>query len=241
MAETIQIIGRERSYTIHIHSSGVTDIVIFYLTMPQDTAELSALYQRTLERNRDHNYTMVSIDISSWNDELSPWEFQEPSGKMSFAGRGEQLLADLEQAMVPDVCERLCIERDQSYFVIAGYSLAGLFSIWAMYQTKLFQGAVSCSGSLWYPGFVQYAFEHKLQRDCSIYLSLGNKEEEVRNPYMAQVGDATRALCQHYQDDDKVERIILEWNMGNHFKQTAERMTKGMTWMLRCNNPGGKL
>ncbi len=232
MTKTVQITGRERIYTIHIHSGGVADTVLFYLTMPRELAELSALYQRVREQDHLHDYTMVSVEVADWNGELTPWGFQEPNGKMSFAGRGEQFLADLERVIVPDVCGRLCTAQDQSSFVIAGYSLAGLFSVWAMYQTKLFQAAVSCSGSLWYPGFVQYVLGHELQSNCAIYLSLGDKEEKVRNPYMAKVGEATRVLCQTFQEDPRVECTTLDWNEGNHFRQTGERMAKGMAWIL---------
>ncbi len=234
MTDTVQITGRERSYTIHLHTGGVNDIVVVYLTMPRDIAELSELYQRILEQSENQDYTMLSVEITDWNGELTPWEFQESNGKMSFAGRAELLLADLEHSIIPGVCQQLGIDREQSRFAIAGYSLAGLFSVWTMYQTKLFQGAASCSGSLWYPGFLEYALEHELQRDsCALYFSLGDKEEKVRNLYMAKVGEATRALCQQYQDDDKVEHMVFEWNAGNHFQQVDKRLVKGMAWVLR--------
>lgn len=234
MTETVQITGRERSYTIHLHTGGVSDIVVVYLTMPRDIAELSDLYRRTQERNRGQAYTMLSVEITDWNGELSPWEFQEENGKMSFAGRGEQLLADLEQSIIPGVCQQFGIERDRSRFAIVGYSLAGLFSVWTMYQTKLFQGVASCSGSLWYPGFLQYALENELQRDsCALYFSLGDKEEKVRNPHMAKVGKVTETLSEYYLDEDKVEHMVFEWNVGNHFQQVDERIVKGMAWVLR--------
>lgn len=237
MTDTVQITGRERSYTIHLHTGGVNDIVVVYLTMPRDIAELSELYQRILEQSGNQDYTMLSVEITDWNGELTPWEFQESNGKMSFAGRGEQLLADLEQSIIPGVCQQFGIDREQRRFAIAGYSLAGLFSVWTMYQTKLFQGAASCSGSLWYPGFLQYALENELQRDsCALYFSLGDKEEKVRNPHMAKVGEATRTLCQQYQDEDKVEHMVFEWNAGNHFQQVEERIVKGMVWMLNNIN-----
>lgn len=235
MIETLQITGRERSYTIHIHTDGVTDIVVVYLTMPQEMEKLSALYRHTQKRNGNRDFTMISVEIEDWNGELSPWEFQGPNGKLSFAGRGEQLLVDLEQSIIPGVCQQYAITQERSRFVIAGYSLAGLFSLWTMYQTKLFQGAVSCSGSLWYPGFSHYALERELQRDsCILYFSLGDKEEKVRNPYMAKVGEATRTFYQKYQQDPKVRHTVLEWNDGNHFRQMEERLVKGMAWMLNC-------
>ncbi len=232
MIETIQIKGRERTYTIHIHSCGRTDVVILYLTMPRSMADLSDLYQHTRQQSGGCDYTMISVEIADWDGELSPWKFQEVNGRMSFAGRGGQLMADLEQAILPGISRHCCIALNQIFLVIAGYSLAGLFSVWTMYQTNVFQAAVSCSGSLWYPDFLKYALEHELQGDCMIYLSLGDKEEKTRNPYMAQVGEATRTLYQKFEGEERVRHTMLEWNAGNHFHQMEERLSKGMVWML---------
>ena len=47
--------------------------------------------------------------------------------------------------------------------VIGGYSLGGLFSMYAAVNTDLFGTVLSCSSSLWYPGFLDYLKEHPLK------------------------------------------------------------------------------
>lgn len=37
---------------------------------------------------------------------------------------------------------------------IAGYSLAGLFALYALYKTDVFTRVASMSGSLWFPGIM---------------------------------------------------------------------------------------
>ena len=57
---------------------------------------------------------------------------------------------------------------------IAGYSLAGLFAVYALYRTDVFARAASVSGSLWFPGFREYVFSHTpLCRPDCVYFSLG--------------------------------------------------------------------
>lgn len=60
---------------------------------------------------------------------------------------------------------------------IAGYSLAGLFALYAIYQTDVFTRVGCISGSLWFPGFLEYVFTHESKRrpGC-LYFSLGDKE-----------------------------------------------------------------
>ncbi len=44
-------------------------------------------------------------------------------------------------------------------------------------------------GSLWFPDWDHYVRNHVIQSKCSVYLSLGGKEEKAKNKVMAAVGD----------------------------------------------------
>ena len=59
--------------------------------------------------------------------------------------------------------------------------MAGLFSLWAAYQTDAFAGVAAASPSIWFPDFLQYMKEHDIRTE-SVYLSLGDREEKTRNP-----------------------------------------------------------
>ena len=59
--------------------------------------------------------------------------------------------------------------------------MAGLFSLWAAYQTDAFGGVAAASPSIWFPDFLQYMKEHDIRTE-SVYLSLGDREEKTRNP-----------------------------------------------------------
>ena len=112
---------------------------------------------------------------------------------------------------------------------IGGYSLAGLFALWAAYQTDIFEGVAAASPSIWFPGFVDYMKEHELKAK-SVYLSLGDKEEKARNQTMAKVGDCIR-WAHEYLQSLQVD-VTLEWNQGNHFKDADLRTAKAFSWIL---------
>lgn len=84
----------------------------------------------------------------------------------------------------------LCTDPGKTYY-IGGYSLAGLFALWAAYQTDRFSGVAAASPSVWFPGFSAYMREHRMKTG-TVYLSLGDREEKTRNPVMAQVGACIR-------------------------------------------------
>lgn len=114
---------------------------------------------------------------------------------------------------------------------IAGYSLAGLFAVYSIYQTDIFSRVASVSGSLWFPGMKEYVFSHEPKRrpDC-IYFSLGDKESKTRSPVLKTVRQNTEEMAGFYQS----QRIdtIFQLNPGNHYHNAVERTVAGIRWLL---------
>ena len=177
-------------------------------------------------------WRLAAYEVRDWNADFSPWPTPAVFGREEFAGRGLNTLAWLKEACIP------AVEEDQpAVRGIAGYSLAGLFSLWAFYESGLFQGAASCSGSLWYPGWTEYVQHHQAPDGSCVYLSLGDREEKTRNRTMAAVGDCTRWMKQQLENDARVRAHTLEWNPGGHFSEPELRLAKGMAWGIRQLRP----
>lgn len=170
----------------------------------------------------------IVYEIADWNADFSPWEFAL-NKKMSFSGGGRKTLEWLMDDCVA-YCEKeygLTGER-----ILCGYSLAGLFSLWAFYESQAFSAVISASGSLWFGEWISYAEGHTAPSDSRIYLSLGNREEKARDPIMATVGDCTRRQYELVCGDKNVSHHILEWNEGGHFNEPKVRVAKGIRWIL---------
>lgn len=113
---------------------------------------------------------------------------------------------------------------------LGGYSLAALFCLWTAYQTDIFSGIAAASPSLWYPDFVEYMEENQIFTDA-VYLSLGTKEEKIRNRVMSRVGDAVRAADEILSREGILN--TLEWNPGKHFQDAEKRTAMGFAWLLK--------
>ncbi len=156
---------------------------------------------------------LIAVRIDDWNNDLSPWSAPAVFGKESFGSGASKTLGELLH---------LCGDKSKTYY-IGGYSLAGLFSLWAAYQTDVFGGVAAASPSLWFPGFTDYMKEHEI-RTGTVYLSLGDKEEKARNPVMATVGDRIREA--YVLLKERGVSCTFEWNEGNHFKDADLRTAK---------------
>ena len=162
---------------------------------------------------------LTTFVVDDWNKDLSPWKALAVFGKEDFGDGAKKTL---------DEMLRYCQDSSKAYYV-GGYSLAGLFSLWSVYQTDVFKGVAAVSPSMWFPGFIDYMKDNEI-KCANIYLSLGNKEEKARNPVMATVGDCIRQAEKMLRDEHK--NCILEWNEGNHFKDPDIRTARGFAWNL---------
>ena len=191
------------------------------LIQPVDDHDLEGI-RNEYEKIREltgMDFCLTAIKVNDWNKDLSPWEAPAVFGIENFGDGAADTLKEILS---------LCTDKDKKYY-IGGYSLAGLFSLWASVQTDRFEGVAAASPSVWFPEFLEYIRERRPL--CKkIYLSLGDKEEKTRNPVMATVGDKIREL-----DSFLVQEgfdCILEWNEGNHFKDFDIRTAKAFASVM---------
>ena len=122
--------------------------------------------------------------------------------------------------------------------VIAGYSLAGLFALWAAWNSGYFRRMASVSGSLWYPGFTDFIRNNAprtgLKEGTGLekaYFSLGDRESRTRHPLMSRVDACTAEVAEMVRSYG-IE-TTFEWNPGNHFDHPELRMARALAWLLR--------
>ena len=170
-------------------------------------------------RNCALPFALAAFAVKDWNRELSPWAAPPVFGKVPFGGMAEETLSFVLACLLPEL--RVQLGADMKVCV-GGYSLAGLFALWAATETNAFSGVAAASPSVWFPGWMDYVKANPIQAK-SVYLSLGDKEEQAKNPVMATVGDCIRKQYTLLQADHSV---TLEWNPGNHFQDSEKRTAR---------------
>ena len=176
---------------------------------------------------------MVLVSVNNpgtgLDDELSPW----PADGVWKAA--EHLRWIMEE----------CVPQVEAQFggkdimpVIAGYSLAGLFALWAAWNSGYFRRVASVSGSLWYPGFTDFIRDNAPRTGLKegtgpekAYFSLGDRESRTRHPLMSRVDTCTAEVVERVRSYG-IE-TTFEWNPGNHFDHPELRMARALAWLLR--------
>ena len=176
-----------------------------------------------------HHFLFAAMPVESWNDALSSVGSPLPVwGKQGFSGNAADTLSFLTEQVIPTLKQQFRLPEDVK-IILGGYSLAGLFALWASTQTDLFYGIAAASPSVWFPGWMEFEQRHPMQAQ-RVYLSLGNKEEHTKNAVMAAVGDNIRTL--HSRLAERGADCTLEWNSGGHFKDADLRTAKAFRWAM---------
>ena len=216
------------SYTVDLFTSANSKNVVYTV---MDQAEAQAVWSMLKEPRP----VLAVISGADWNRELSPWPapgvFRSAG---DFGGEGPDFLDMLTGQIVP-------LTEAQLGFVpasrgIAGYSLAGLFALWSVFQTDIFDRAASVSGSLWFDGFINYMKSSALPNGLrQIYLSLGDREKNARNQRMAAVEDCTRQAAELLRKRNIP--VIFEMNPGGHFQEIPGRIARGISQLMEASYP----
>jgi len=214
---------------MHIFTTGGKTVSVFPSTKPGAPAIYLNTYfdegQEVFQIAQNENYppfTLVAVSNLNWNCDMVPWDSSATfkNGK-PFTGRADEYLRLLVEKIIPEAEEGL--NGSPRWRGIAGYSLAGLFAIYAIYRTGIFSRAASMSGSLWFPGFKVYIFFHepKYRPDC-MYFFLGDRESKTRSPVLKTVHQNTAEVQAFYQG--KGIDTVFQLNPGNHFVHGVERI-----------------
>ena len=190
--------------------------------------EGEAIYRKVQAlTNKDFSFAAIrGIDCYT---ELTPWKSPALRKKEPDFGDGANAyLAELTEKILPEISAQI---PAPSFSILAGYSLCGLFAVYAAFHTNAFKRIVCGSGSLWYPGFLEFckAYEPSKKID-RISFSLGDKEALSKNPVFAAVKKNTLEIQNVFQESG-VAATFTEFP-GNHFFEAEERLAKGITSVL---------
>lgn len=200
-----------------------------YMVAESDFGGQAEAFAQEALAQADAPFVLAAFASEDWNRDFSPWEAPALFKKAEpFAGQARATLDWLLGTYVPHVEAQFGAGQART---LLGYSLGGLFSLWALYNTDAFANIGSCSGSLWFDGWLDYVKASAPQVEGRVYLSLGDREGKARNQRMAAVEPVTLEMAQLLQSDTHIRDTIFEWNEGGHFDGVQQRLLKAVHWL----------
>lgn len=179
----------------------------------------------------DPSFAAAAIVCDDWDSQLTPWPAPAAfRGNSDFAGNADGYLDRLYSDIFPEVEK---ITGVPEFRGIAGYSLAGLFSLYAFYKRKDLRLCGCVSGSVWYDGFEDWALERLPAAESgSVFFSLGNREEKTRNTRMQHTGEMMRKISDHLNSEEERFEASFRYTSGTHFDGYEDRMRECISWLI---------
>ena len=188
-------------------------------TLEEEAAKLAALAPVP--------FLLVTVELEDWIVELMPWADRNISRDEEAGKHGQETLEYILQSLIP----WLEVRYGSMSIVLGGYSLGALFALWASARTDRFRAVAAASPSVWIKDWIPYA-KKNVPRAEAVYLSLGEREEHVKNQAIARVGDCLRTQYGLLQEQLGAEQCTLVWEEGNHFADNAGRLARAFAWCL---------
>ena len=166
-------------------------------------------------------FVLSTIELEDWMVDLMPWPDSNISREPEAGKHGQDTLEYLLLSLIPELQKRY----GPLPVILGGYSLGGLFALWASAQSDSFQAVAAASPSVWIRDWIPFAKKHVPMADA-VYLSLGDQEEHVRNQAIARVGDCLRTQYSLLQEQLGPGHCTLFWEQGNHFNDNEGRLAR---------------
>lgn len=208
-----------RHYRFFPGDGGVHAPAIYVIDSPEHPFEVTPFAE-------PRHTNIITLPVHNWNDALTPWPATGLyRGEPDFGGEALLTLKELVNGTISS------IERESGLFpaarAICGYSLGGLFAMYALVHADVFYACACLSGSVWYEGWVEHlqALDFDLAGRYA-YLSLGIKERRAARPILKTVQERMTAC----EDILKAHGATVDFCMvpGNHLQHIPERLGAGL-------------
>ena len=174
-------------------------------------------------------FVLAAFQVFDWDLDLTPWHDDAINRKPEVGTKTGDTLRYVTESLLT------ALEKEYGKLpvILGGYSLGGLFAIWSSSQTDRFAAIAAASPSLWIRDWLDFAQMHPVKAS-KVYLSLGDREEHVKNRAIARVGDSVRGEYELLQAQLGKDNCTLAWNPGGHFQDEDRRLAAAFSWCIKA-------
>lgn len=222
MLEQLLIEGR----TCRLFGSERPDCLLIQPSARHENATLEAEAAQIAARS-PLPFLLATVELADWMIDLMPWPDANISREPEAGMHAQETLQYVLVSLVPALQERF----GPLPVILGGYSLGGLFALWASAQSDSFRAVAAASPSVWIRDWLPFARKHAPLAD-QVYLSLGDREEQVKNQAIARVGDCLRAQYALLQEQLGAQNCTLARELGGHFNDNEGRLARAFAWCM---------
>ena len=214
---------------LYVYRSNVKDATTIYFL---DGDQFEDPFNHWIRKHQPA-LNFVLINANNRTDDYTPWPLQaSESMPMDFGGKAAEHLSFFATHVIPFCESKYAFASSEEKRVIGGYSLGGLFSLYAAVNTDLFGTVLSCSSSLWYSDFLDYLKEHPFKAPHpKLYMSVGDEEGVTAMNLTNHQIQNTMTLKDWLEPKFQPGDFKFTLEEGNHGNNISGRAWRAIEWV----------
>ena len=177
--------------------------------------------------------SVILVGLTSKNrlDDYTPWKASAlRDGTQDFGGQANAYHGRLFGGLLDKL--RSLYHLDEDRLAYGGYSLGGLAAVYSLFSFDKVSCVFSICGSFWYPDFVSFCKEEKLENlDCLLYLLNGQTEGAHHINRLAQAPVYAEQIHTSLQKHYPTGQFVFD--PYGHHEQVAERFLTFSNWLAQ--------
>lgn len=211
----------------------------FPVLYSHDGQEVSKIAEKLLpklesafEQEKLQEFIWIGIYPEKRQDEYTPWpapalvpQFED------FKGLGKGYIQFVSEQLKKYIDENYRTKPEAENTWMMGYSLGGLISVYAAYETAVFGKIASICGSFWYEGMTEWVKEHEiLNKDIKLFMYYGKKEGKGKATRQCDAVKCAEEVIKSLEEKT-CRSLIVNSDEGGHHQYIVERYEKTIFWL----------
>lgn len=229
--ETIHAAGRGLELLVPPgFSSGTSSCPVVYAL---DADLIFQALEKIPGEKKSYPFLLVGVPPLNRLSQYTPWPAKALHERFAdFGGKGEEYLDYLEKVLIPSVNKELFGNVPPAKTALLGHSLGGLFGIYTLYKTDVFDHVVSISGSFWYPEWAEFVKKNApVNKNVSVFLSSGEDEGKDAHDIKRNAAQATKETYEALLNHLPQGNIEMQWNSYGHHENIPLKLSGALAYL----------
>ncbi|PHV69686.1 hypothetical protein CS063_14410 [Sporanaerobium hydrogeniformans] len=190
----------------------------------------------SFDKRELEEFIWVGIYSEQRQHEYTPWPMPALVSRFEdFKGLGKDYIHFVTKELKGYIDKNYFTKPEAADTWMMGYSLGGLISIYAIYETTCL-GKIGCiCGSFWYQSMREWVQQHKpLNEKLQVLIYYGKKEGKSSQTIQRHAVECTEQVIKYLKRQmENTDQLEIAFDEGGHHYNLEERYKKVIFWLAR--------
>lgn len=178
-------------------------------------------------------FITILIDSEDRLADYTPWPAPSLDTRFpDFSGKADLYLKWITDVLLPYISQNYSTKNSPNSRALVGYSLAGLFDLYALCKTEFFGTITALSPSVWYENFTEYFKENLLNTPKTVMI-VGGEDEGKGKKNLLQYAGRDILLVKTIIESRSEIQLTFELDQYGHHQNVKQRYESVFDFLVK--------